>query len=122
MQEFIRRINDELICVPENNFEYLPDNREELFYLYKWLFQEALITLSSPELIRNSELTRFLNFKILTNNKALLHFLKLKHKISEKDEDKVLEKAVTLLQEDDDISFDALVSEQLLEFYKLQPQ
>lgn len=100
----------------------MPDNREELFYLYKWLFQETLITLSSPELIRNSELTRYLNFKILNNNKALLHFLKLKHQINETDEDKLVEKTALLLQEDDDISFDALVHEQLLEFYKLQPQ
>lgn len=59
--DVLEKINTHLIKRPENQFDFMPQSREELFYLYKWLFQEALITLSSPELIRNGELTKFLN-------------------------------------------------------------
>lgn len=38
IQDFISVINTELIEREENAFEFMPENREELFYLYKWLF------------------------------------------------------------------------------------
>lgn len=40
-------INDHILDKYKNEYQYMPENREELYYLFKWLFQEILITLSS---------------------------------------------------------------------------
>lgn len=74
-------MNADLITVGGNNFEFLPDSREDLFYLFKWLFQEVLLILSSPDHFRNRELQKFLNQSILSKNKALMHFLRIKHQV-----------------------------------------
>lgn len=117
-------INSDLITVGGNNFEFIPDSREDLFYLFKWLFQEVMLILSSPQHFRNSELTKYLNQTILSKNKALMHFIRIKHQVplNEADKlngDKTMERLIMLLQEDDDICLDSLVNEQLLEFYNL---
>ena len=51
-----------------------------------------------------------------------MHFLRIKHRVEKADPDIVMERLAMLLQEDDDINFDVLVNEQLLEFYTLAPQ
>lgn len=45
MLDFVKQANKTLI---EDKFECAPENRQELFYLFKWMFQEVLITLSAP--------------------------------------------------------------------------
>jgi len=67
--------------------------------------------------IRNNELTKYLNYCILKKNRALLLFLKDKYRISNTDSEKVLEEALNMLQDDDEINFDSLINEQLHEFY-----
>ena len=51
-----------------------------------------------------------------------MHYLKLKHNIKETDEDKIIERVTSVLQDDDQINFDALINEQLMQFYLLQPE
>jgi len=34
----ITMINQELILKPDNQYKYMPEAREELYFLYKWLF------------------------------------------------------------------------------------
>lgn len=54
----IEILNEKLIDGPR---EYMPESRQELFLLYKWLFQEVLIKLSGQNSIRNNDMTKFLN-------------------------------------------------------------
>jgi hypothetical protein len=69
----------------------MPQSREELFYLYKWLFQETLITLSTQ--LRNHELSKTLNFDVLSKNPLLLQWIKNKYNLfdDKSDPDKVIE-------------------------------
>ena len=89
----IQLFNEKVVDRPDSEFKYMPENRKELFYLYKWLFQETLITLTSPNLMRNNELTRYLNNVILLNNPDLLAFISEKHKINEAQLERQLELA-----------------------------
>ena len=102
----------------------MPESRDELYFLYKWLFQEILITLSSPGQMRNNELSKYLNQTILTKNPDLFNFLKTKHDIKDAANDlqRQLERVIAIMQDDDQINFDVLINEQLQEFYKSQPQ
>ena len=63
----------------------MPETRDELYFLFKWLFQEVLITLCSPSQMRNSELSRYLNQVILMKNPDLFDYLRTKHEIKESD-------------------------------------
>ena len=78
----IEILNEKLIDGPR---EYMPETRQELYLLYKWLFQEVLIKLSGQNSIRNNDMTKFLNQQILLNNKDLFNYLKHRHQVKEKD-------------------------------------
>ena len=54
-----------------------PDSRNELYFLFKWMFQEVLITLTQ---LRNMDLSKYLNAQILSKNRDLFDFMKIKHK------------------------------------------
>jgi hypothetical protein len=41
--------------------QYMPESRNELYLLYKWLFQEMLIRSSSSNSIRSNDITKYLN-------------------------------------------------------------
>ena len=89
-----------------------PSNRKDLYFLFRWLFQELLINLN---LLRNNEVIKFLNYQILKKNPGLLAFIKNKIKaqaqmkmtpqaIIEADNDdqgdymKSIDKAISVLQ------------------------
>jgi len=76
-------INEQLLEKYKNEYQFMPESRDELYFLYKWLFQETLITLSSPGQMRNNELSKYLNQTILTKNPDLFNFLKTKHDIKD---------------------------------------
>jgi hypothetical protein len=50
-----------------------PSNRRDLYFLFRWLFQELLLNLN---LLRNNELVKFLNYQILKKNPQLLGYIK----------------------------------------------
>ena len=74
-------------------------SREKTFVLFQWLFSEALLELGK---MRNFDLVKYLNFKILETNPSLLDFLSVKHtkefeSCGTKWSSKYIEKAVELL-------------------------
>ena len=77
-----------------------PESRNELFFLFKWMFQEVLITLTQ---LRNMDLSKYLNAQILSKNRQLFDFLKIKHKTSD------IEKLIVLLQDEEEVDFDQLI-------------
>lgn len=54
-----------------------PNNRMDLFFLFRWLFQELLINLN---LMRNNELVKYLNYQVLRRHPQLLAYIKGKVK------------------------------------------
>jgi len=115
-------------------------SREELYFLFKWLFQEMLICLN---LEKNSQLVRYLNFLIISKHEPLraylLHRIKTEDKASDNPiewlqgleessddqlviEQSLIEKMLTVLQEDTHVNYDVLLLEQLKEFYLLQQE
>ena len=56
----------------------IPQSHDDLFFLFQWLFQQVQINLSE---LRNHELVKWLNFRILNKNPDLLKFLTIKHKV-----------------------------------------
>ena len=61
--------------------EQEPSNRCDLYFLYRWLFQEVLLNLS---LLRNSELVKYLNYLILKKHPQLLAYVKNKLKLQKR--------------------------------------
>ena len=55
----IELINDKLL--EKGPKQYMPESRNELYLLYKWLFQEMLIRSSSSNSIRSNDITKYLN-------------------------------------------------------------
>ena len=110
-----------------------PCNRRDLYFLFRWLFQEVLLNLN---LLRNNELVKFLNYQILRKNPSLLAYVKSKiqqgkpaqaHLIlqgppEEADYMRAIERAVAVLMEDSQVDYEVLLQEQLKEFYLLQPE
>lgn len=60
---------------------------------------------------------------MLLKNPLLLQWIKNKYNLidDKSDPDKVIEEAVKIIQDDDEINFDTLINEQLHSFYMLQP-
>jgi len=60
---------------------------------------------------------------VLLKNPLLLQWIKNKYNLidDKSDPDKVIEEAVKIIQDDDEINFDTLINEQLHSFYMLQP-
>ena len=42
----LQLINEHLIEKYKHEYKFMPESRDELYFLYKWLFQETLITMS----------------------------------------------------------------------------
>jgi len=51
---FLTQLNEDCLATEDE-----PANRKDLYFLFKWIFQEVLINLN---LLRNNELVKFLNY------------------------------------------------------------
>ena len=101
-----------------------PENRSELFYLFKWLFQEIMILMNSSEnqyYLGSDDLTKYLNSQILNKCPDLRNYLKDKINTANKSPNQINELLIRKLQEDESINFEALLNEQMDCFYHLQP-
>jgi len=57
-----------------------PKHRQDLYLLFKWLFQEMLINLN---LLRNNELVKYLNQRIILKHPVLLSYIADQLKVEE---------------------------------------
>ena len=93
--------------------------------LFQWLYQEIILKLSIE--LHNTDLVKYLNYKILSKYPQLASFLAVKNQIelTKRFEDldhKMVEKLCQLLDHDDQILLEVLLTEQLNMFYTLQPE
>ena len=113
-----------------------PASRKDVYFLFRWLFQELLLNLN---LLRNNDLIRYLNYQILRKSPQLLAYIKNRIKLTQQmkqtpqavfeptqDEAaeylKAIDKAIQVLQDDPQVNYDVLLHDQLKEFYLLQPE
>ena len=91
------------------DYKYMPNDRQELYFLFKWLFQEVILTLSSQ--LRNNDLCKFLNQQMLQRNQDLMYHLVKKYKVKDTDKQRQIDIVITIMQDDKDINFDALINQ-----------
>lgn len=90
--------------------------------MFEWLYQEVILKMST--ILKNTDLVKYLNYRLLHKYPELAHYLNVKNqidptkKLSELDH-RQIDRICQFLDRDPQISLEMLLAEQLKLFYEI---
>ena len=99
--------------------------RKQLLDIFQWLYQEIILKLSTQ--LNSSDLVKYLNLMLMRRYPQLATYLQVKSGMSpieplDQCDFRKVDHLCSLLEKDQSISLEILLSQQLNMFYQLQPE